>query len=581
MTEPTTFEELLRAHEADPANPDLFERVLEGAARDFDAAKAAMSVRMEPGPALSTAPPRAWVLPAEIPSPAAETEKSAPAQGPYAAPPARPSPLTNWGGNIVLGGSQARQPVNSGQARSTLSLAVAGGLPARGIGASHSSSIVLQTNGVLVDSGTLTTPESSATNSMLRQCRELAPQTWYSLDAGAAARHVEVGSGARFQDVLDYLASSSRALPMTGSYTGQTLVGAFMTSTHGAGVQHPPLQAAARSIQMLVVTASGAPEEVRIERTKGITDPAAYTRDNPQVKLIQDDEVFLAAVVSMGSMGFVLSVIIETVEPYYLYQESMLTTWPSARGMLLDTGPDGIPTYFKDTYNGGVLLSPYPVGLSYGGPQLAFLSRTYLRPDKPEGAGSPTSSSMSELLIRIFRALSNVAPALVPALINYSISQQSTAPLWGPGNQMTGSDAELPQGFSAEHGFPASAIVPAMDAILAQMADLAGKKKMLVGPISLRYVGATDALLSMTQGGNRCFAEVLTLAGAGSGSEVLAAIEPTALDNGSRPHWGQWFSAAAVPRIAASYPEYARWKAVRERLDPTGLFRNAFTAALP
>lgn len=482
---------------------------------------------------------------------------------------------------MALGGSEVRQPVNSGQARSTVALAVSGKVAARGIGASHSSSNVLSTSGVLLDSGTLTSPASSATNSMLRQCRELAPRSWFSLDPASLAMHVEVGSGARVQDVIDYLSASSRSLPMTGSFTGQTLVGAFMTSTHGAGVIHPPLHAAVRSIQMVVVTSSGAAEEVRIERSRGITDPGAYGRDNPHVTLIQDDEVFLAAVVSMGSMGFVLSVIIETVEPFFLYQEGYLTTWQKAREVLLDAGPDGIPTYFKDTYNGGVLFSPYAVGLSHGGPQLAVLSRTYVRPERPAGAGSPSGSAMSDLMIRIFRAVSNIAPPLIPAMINYSVSTTSTTPVWGPGNQITGSDTELPQGFSAEHGFPVSRIVPAMDAILERMAALGREGKFMVGPISLRYVGATDAFLSMTQGENRCFAEALTLAGAGSGQEVLAAIEPMALELGSRPHWGQWFSLGAVPRIAAAYPLYPRWKAVRERLDPTGVFANAFTAALP
>ena len=28
-------------------------------------------------------------------------------------------------------------------------------------------------------------------------------------------------------------------------------------------------------------------------------------------------------------------------------------------------------------------------------------------------------------------------------------------------------------------------------------------------------------------------------------------IEPTALANGSRPHWGQWFSLEAMPRMLA------------------------------
>ncbi|MEZ4301969.1 MAG: D-arabinono-1,4-lactone oxidase [Polyangiaceae bacterium] len=572
----SAFEEAIRAHEASPLDEDAFQRVLALGAENPEVMRQIVAERAESAPAfVPRGKPEAESggLPGEITAGA----------GPYSAPPRRAAPATNWGSNVALGASEVRQPANGGQAASALQLAVKSGMRARAIGASHSASMVMATPGMLVDTGTLTSPETSAVNSLLRQCRELVPRSWYKGDAGPLAQLVEVGSGARVQDVVDYLTASNRALPMTGSYTGQTLVGAFMTSTHGAGVIHPPLHAAVRSIQMLVVNASGEPEELRIEPSAGITDPVAYTRAMPQVSLIQDDTTFLAAVVSMGCMGVVLSVIIETVPPYSLVQETMVTTWREARAMLLDADSDGVPSYFQGTYNGGVLLSPYPEFLSLGGMQRAVMSRTRLAETRPSGAGDPTSSPVSALLTKLAQAVGNGLPALVPLLLNYTIGTTSTETVWGPGNVITGSATELPVGYSAEHGFPLKGLVPAMDALLARMLELAeGRpRRLMVGPISIRYVGATGAFLSMTQGGDRAFTEILTLAGAGLSMEVLEALEPLALEMGSRPHWGQWFSGGAVARMVATYPEYEKWKSVWKRLDPTGAFHSSFTDQLP
>lgn len=573
--EATLLEDALRAHRDDPADPAAYEQALERAAAAPEAAKQFLLQEAAQAPAGTASAP-------ELPEEPTVLEVPPGGADPHAAPPVRQTPLTNWGTNIFLLAPQTRRPSSSDQAASILTLAAKGRLRARGIGAAHSSSMLVSTTGILIDSGTLAAPAASAKSSTLRQCRELTTAAWYTLDARARGQHIEVGSGARVQDVLDYLAASNRALPMTGSYTGQTLVGAFMTSTHGAGVIHPPLHAAIRSIQLLTVNEKGEPQELRIERQKGITNPTAYARDMPHVRLIQDDDVFLAVAVSMGCMGFVLSVVIATVPPYFLYQESIQTTWNEARRLLLDVGPDGVPRHFDGTYNGGVLLSPYPEFLGLGGKQRAYVTRTYLRNIPPPDARPPSGGPLSSFFLDLTKLIANTLPALVPLAINSSIEGQSTTPVWGPGNTITGSATPLPKGFSAEHAFPLRRIVPAVDAILQQMLGLAtGKRKVLVGPISIRYVGATDEYMSMTHGEPRCFAEVLTLAGAGAGAEVLAAIEPTALDHGSRPHWGQWFSAAAVPRIAASYPQYARWKAVRKRLDPTGVFGNELTDKLP
>jgi len=44
---------------------------------------------------------------------------------------------------------------------------------------------------------------------------------------------------------------------------------------------------------------------------------------------------------------------------------------------------------------------------------------------------------------------------------------------------------------------------------------------------------------------------------------------------GGRPHWGKQFSATAE-HLRAAYPEYDRFDALRRKVDPDGVFGNAF-----
>jgi L-gulonolactone oxidase len=51
--------------------------------------------------------------------------------------------------------------------------------------------------------------------------------------------------------------------------------------------------------------------------------------------------------------------------------------------------------------------------------------------------------------------------------------------------------------------------------------------------------------------------------------ELMSGLE-------GRPHWGKrHFQTAAT--LAPRYPEWERFAAVRQRLDPNGVFSNAYT----
>ena len=58
---------------------------------------------------------------------------------------------------------------------------------------------------------------------------------------------------------------------------------------------------------------------------------------------------------------------------------------------------------------------------------------------------------------------------------------------------------------------------------------------------------------------------------------VLPEIEAALLPLGARPHWGKWFAATAS-ELRPLYPRFDEFRALAQHLDPAGTFRNAYLA---
>jgi L-gulono-1,4-lactone dehydrogenase len=94
-------------------------------------------------------------------------------------------------------------------------------------------------------------------------------------------------------------------------------------------------------------------------------------------------------------------------------------------------------------------------------------------------------------------------------------------------------------------------------------------------PIEVRFVAPDDALLSPAQERETVYVAVHAFKGM-EWEPYFRAVEAIADAHGGRPHWGKrHFQTAAT--LAPRYPGWERFAAVRERLDPDGVFGNAYT----
>jgi hypothetical protein len=110
-----------------------------------------------------------------------------------------------------------------------------------------------------------------------------------------------------------YLEPRGRSLVTSGASNGQTFVGAMSTSTHGSAIDHPAIQGQVRAIQLIP-----APDRnLWIEQASNrVTDGRLASELGATV--VSDDALFAATLVSLGALGVIHAVLIETAPRFLL-----------------------------------------------------------------------------------------------------------------------------------------------------------------------------------------------------------------------------------------------------------------------
>ena len=97
-------------------------------------------------------------------------------------------------------------------------------------------------------------------------------------------------------------------------------------------------------------------------------------------------------------------------------------------------------------------------------------------------------------------------------------------------------------------------------------------------PIEVRAVAPDDAFLSPAYGRDSAYVAVNMIQGVDFHT-YFRAVEAIMRDLDGRPHWGKWHYRTAED-LKPAYPDFDRFLAVRDRLDPGRLFTNAYLERL-
>ncbi|UAJ79099.1 FAD-binding protein [Leifsonia sp. ZF2019] len=344
----------------------------------------------------------------------------------------------------------------------------------------------------------------------------------------AEARTATVGGGVRYGDLARELEAAGWALHNLASLPHISVAGAIATSTHGSGDRNGTLATAVAGLSIL-------------------------TADGDVVDLRRGDEGFDGAVVSLGALGVVLEVTLD-IRPTYTVRQRLF---------------GGVPWEAVLDRFDEVTSAAYSVSLftTWDEPTVSLGWIKELA-DAPSAVGDDFFGAP---------ALTEARHMIATMDVRNTTEQLGVAGPWS--ERLAHFRFEFTPSNGAE--IQSEYLVPRANAVAAIGA--VRSLGALIAPVlqisEIRTAAADDLWLSSAYGTDVVGLHFTWLRDQEGVEAVLPALEDALLPLGARPHWGKLYldPAGLVPHL---YPRLDDFRALAERFDPAGRFRNPFLTRL-
>jgi L-gulono-1,4-lactone dehydrogenase len=388
---------------------------------------------------------------------------------------------------------------------------------------------------------------------------------------------VRTEAGVTLKELNLRLERQGLALTNMGGWDAQTLAGALSTSTHGSGRELGPICDQVVSID--IVACEG--QCIRIERRDGPTDKAQLRATCAGWRIEKKDDWFNAVLVGMGCLGVIYAVTLRVEPFYYLCETRKLETWCDVRnqladGTLLGAGDRHVEIYVNVHRRKDRNLCLVTRRTPADGPARRFRDRH--RPLSAELVGrlAPVTAKALDFVTRRFPDVTPwvVDRALKAIVDDKHINKWHKVLKLGTANLMPAYAMEI--AIELDEG---NRYLKAIDKVL----EVAEHRRQLgkvysTAPISLRFVKASPAFMSMMHGRDTLMIELIQLSGTEGGVELLATYEEELYAFEGRPHWGMHNSLTGSHDLVRSmYPRYEDWMRVHDELNRTGVFNSPFS----
>ncbi|QKJ19051.1 D-arabinono-1,4-lactone oxidase [Microbacterium hominis] len=421
----------------------------------------------------------------------------------------------NWGRSASARPQRVEFPRTVGAVQRAVTAARAGGLTVKAVGAGHSFSPIAVTDGVLLD-----------------LC-DLSGLVRVDPDRGQAT----VLAGTRLHDLTRLLAPHGLAMENLGDIDRQSISGAISTGTHGTGLRFGGVAAQVEGVTL--VTADGG--LLRVDRD-------------------ENAELLPAVVVGLGALGIVVEVTLRCVPAFVLHAVE--------RPEPLAAALDSLPTRVEETDHFEFYWFPHT-------DRAMTKTNTRLPESAPRHPLSPVGRWLDDTLVGTYvhRAVCDVGsaiPSTAPTI------NRAAVRLWGDREftDLSSNVFATARGVrfrEMEYALPVERTREAFDRVRA-LIDENGWR--VTFPIEVRFAAADDLWLSTAHGRvsgyiavHRYWREDPT--------EYFTAVEEIMLAHGGRPHWGKMHTLDAAT-LHSRYERFDDFVALRDRLDPSRLFRNPY-----
>lgn len=354
------------------------------------------------------------------------------------------------------------------------------------------------------------------------------------VDVDARNGLVRVEGGATLDAANAALHEYGLAFPNLGDITMQTIAGATATATHGTGARLPNLAAMIQSMELML--ADGSIVEIDQE-----SDPDAWR----------------AARVGVGALGVITAMTLQLVPSFVL------------EGVERPTPVEEVLRELDSYIDGNEHFEFYMFPHS----RTAMTKRNN-RVDLPERPRHALVDWFTDILLQnhAFGALCAVGrrqPRLVP-LIQRAAAYAGSFRRQTDRSYRVFATPRMVRFTEMEYAVPRVDSTEAIREIKALSTEFD-----TVMPIEVRWVAADDAFLSPATGRDTCYIAVHTYRNMAY-EPYFRACEAVFDRYDGRPHWGKRHFQSA-DTLAAKYPDWDRFAAVRARLDPKGRFANDYT----
>lgn len=447
----------------------------------------------------------------------------------------------------------------------------------RAVGSGHSTSDITRTDGaVLID------PHQMA--------GIMKVDTATLNQSGSDTNLIRVQSGILIKDLNEQLDNRGLALVHMPAYDGQTISGAMSTGTHGSGAKWGPMASMLRSIVMVVENGT----VFQIEpASAAITDPSQFSGTLSEapgvpVVLLQNDDWFNAAQVSMGCLGVIYSYTIEVTSAFHVSENRTATRWEDIKGQFAPEAFNPLPAPLANWDHFELVVSPYASDDDNKHPCI-WVERARVGNTAKRGARQDFWGRILEdvgiLFTGVLDDILNIFPRLGPSSINTAMESLTTddAPYIDSSYvvfKVLDSELEL-RAHAIELHFPAENLVATIDKLMATFQTIADQKNLYVaGPVGIRFVAASDALLAPQTGRLTATAEMSNIVGIKKGEELLQEVASamSSADRSIRVHWGLDLDTVTAQDARDWYgSNLDKWLAVYREANANGMFNNMFT----
>lgn len=417
----------------------------------------------------------------------------------------------NWGRNFVCQPAELHTPASVEEIATIVRAACAQGRRVRPVGSGYSYTRLVQTDDVMLSLDAFTGVESID-------------------DRGVAT----VRAGTRLGSLTRELARRGRAMSNLGDIDKQTLAGAIATSTHGTGVTLGTISTNVVALEL--VTADGS--VLWLDRADG--------------------DMFRAAAVSLGVLGIVTRVKLQTEAQYWLKIERRRDTFD---GVL-----DHLDRHVRENRNYEFFWFPNS--------QLVY-SKTMNKTDERGGNGRTIGRWVNDIVnenaaLWAVCEINKRFPSTRERLLKLAASfvPQDASVQRADGAYAT---ERLVVHQECEYAVP---IEKTAATLLALRDRLRRFPTRTVFPVEVRFTRGDDLLLSPAYGRDVAYIAVHTY-WKEDHEEYFDAAEEILRAAGGRPHWGKMHTLKGSD-FEALYPKAAAFESARRRLDPDGMFVNRY-----